>query len=210
MKSVISSIGVLGVVAALVLVGMYANAQDKPAAMPSNEMADNRCPACMMMMMDHDEMAETGTMPADSMGMMGRMRERMQQMMAQAGIPKETIVHNRAMANAPLYMDDPAVLIAQQKTLDLTPAQMTSLTDIQKETRAKAQAVLTAQQKSILGQVPDKPMSVHEAMMDLHKKMQQAGESKGMCPMMTKEKETTTMPAGEKMEMPPMKDTMDK
>ena len=84
-----------------------------------------------------------------------------------------------------LTADSPPLLMARADELNLTEQQKQQLKRIAEEAQSKATKVLTSEQRSILGDSPDKPMSMMEIAMMRSQKMH--GETSGeMCPMCKK------------------------
>jgi len=179
MKPMIAVWSLLAVVAATIL-AVCAMAADPPAAETAGPPMKDVCPSCHMMAAGEKDMSKE-----------------MKDMMKNAGISDEMLMQRRAMASAPLYMDEPAVLLGMAKDLGLSDEQKDKLTDIQKEARGKAKAVLTEQQQKKVGTVSEKPMAMMECMKQMHEKMK---------PVMAKMKmEGKMMP----MACPMMKQTME-
>lgn len=135
------------------------------------------CPACMMFKSKK-----------------GAMTEGMKKFMAEAGITDGMIARGRALMHAPLYMDSLSVLLGKAKALDLTDSQKDKLIGIEKQARKEAIAVLNQSQKSILGEIPEQPVTTREHMKEMHRKMRpvmhkRIKEGKDVymgCPMMMK------------------------
>jgi hypothetical protein len=181
---------------AVALLGVYAIAAD-PMPMGAGAMAGATSRPGMM-----------GACPICGM-MSGQPSAEMKEMMTKAGVTEQMVMQCRGMMNAPMHMDSPAVLMGMDEGLMLTEEQKAKLMDIDKDARAKALAVLTADQKAKLGMIPEKPMSVREGMMEMHKKMMpvmmekmkaQGKEMPMCCPMMMQ----TMQPAKEGMKAPGM------
>ena len=113
------------------------------------------------------------TMNCPGCGMMGNMKDGadMSAKMKKAGVSEETMATHRAMMNAPLYLDSPEMLLGQADTLVLTDAQKAELAKVVADSRANAAAVLTEEQRTKLGQVPEKPMTMMEMRDQMMKKM---------------------------------------
>ncbi len=157
-----------------VILGAYAIAEDAPAKAAPEMTAQEPCPMCMMACGKGDKMSP-------------EMKDKMKEMMKEAGITDEMMMHCHGMMAAPLMMNDPAVLLGMAKGLELTDEQKTKLMDIQKEACGKAMAVLTDEQKTKLGKVPETPLSPMGQMKMIHEKMK---------PVMMKEMKEGKMPAG--------------
>ena len=169
-----------GVVAVAVLSVVALGASPETTAAATEQKAPMMsCPCCGMPMGDMKGGAD----------MSGKMKE-MQAKMKEAGVSEETMKAHMAMMNAPLYMDSPEMLLGQADTLGLTDDQRARLTEVVKDSRAKAAAVLTEAQVTQLGQVPEKPMTMREMRAEMMKKMapmmEKMSQEKGMGGMMTK------------------------
>lgn len=86
-----------------------------------------------------------------------------------------------------LTADSPPFLMAQAEELELTEQQKQELKRIAEEAQRKASNVLTAEQQSMLGESPDKAMSMMEVAMMRSKDMKD--DKSGMCPMCKKKME---------------------
>jgi hypothetical protein len=165
------------VVAAGVLITLYAVAADEPkAAEPM--MKGGMCPACPVM----DKKAMTPEMT--------KMRE---DMMKEAGVTEDMMKMCKAMMMAPMYPASPGTLMGMED-LKLTDNQKSKLVEIEKKAAADALAVLTDEQKAMLPKTTDQTMTAMGQMMEMHKKMmpvmeKRMKEGKPMpmcCPMMQK------------------------
>lgn len=92
------------------------------------------------------------------------------------------------MKGITLTADSPPLLLARADDLKLTDEQKHQLKSIAVEAQRKATMVLTAQQQSMLGESPDKAMSMMEVAMMRAKDMKDE-KSGGMCPMCKKNME---------------------
>lgn len=81
-----------------------------------------------------------------------------------------------------LTADSPPLLMARAEELKLTDEQQQKLKAIAQEAQRQATEVLTADQRSMIGESSGKPMSMMEIAMMRSKKMDD-GESGKMCPM---------------------------
>ncbi len=137
----------MGISAALLvgLSGSYARAGDQPAT--GSNLESTNTEAAMMGPED---------MMARCMGMMKKMD--MSEMMMK---------RMDAMMKTPIFLDSPCAVYGQKDRLDLTEEQQQQLIRIENDAREKSLAVLTAEQKKTLGELPDKPM----AMMKMCRKM---------------------------------------
>jgi len=135
----------------------------------------NYCPACMMFE------TRKGPMPRE-----------MKEIMTEAGITDEILSRRRALMRAPMYADDPAVILGQARRLNLSDEQKSKLMKIQESARKQAVAVLNAQQTKTLGEIPSMPMSMMKYMKQMHekirpvvrKRIEEGAEMPMYCPMM--------------------------
>jgi len=86
-----------------------------------------------------------------------------------------------------LTADSPPLLLARADELKLTEQQKQELKSIAEEAQRKATNVLTADQKSLLGESPEKGMGMMEIAMMRSKGMKD--DKSGMCPMCKKKME---------------------
>ena len=129
------------------LLGWQALAQDTT---DTPRKAMEQCP-CYKMMKSKD--------PNEKMAMMKKM-----------GMTDEEIMKAKAAHMAPLYMDQPAMLMGAEESLKLTDEQKTKLMEIDTTARTEAMKVLTDDQKKMLGDT-SKSFTMKEMMMDMHQKM---------------------------------------
>lgn len=87
-----------------------------------------------------------------------------------------------------LTAGSPPLLIARADELKLTKQQKQELKSIAEEAQRKAAKVLTAEQKSMLGESPEKAMTMMEIVMMRTKNLRDV-KSGGMCPMCMKKME---------------------
>jgi len=112
---------------------------------------------------------------------------------AQTNKNSEMMRRCRVMKNMPIFLDSPCAIYGQAQGLGLSEDQKKKLIEIANQARRQALAVLTAEQRKKLGDVPDKPMT----MMQMHqqicpkmspktRKMMEGGKRgrKMTCPMM--------------------------
>jgi len=147
-------------------------AQDKSA---EGKSADDM-PACCKQMM---QAMQKGQMNMNMPRMMqGIGPEMMKQMMGQ--MTPETMDRMQLLMRTPIFLDAPCPIFAQAEKLGLNEEQKKKLGEIEKEARAKARAVLTPEQQSKLGKVPDKPVTMMETcpMMKMMQGMQQGQKDK--------------------------------
>jgi len=86
----------------------------------------------------------------------------MMDMMQQTGMKPERMDRMQLLMRTGVFMDSPAALQAQNDKLGLSEAQSQKLGEIEKEARQKALALLTPEQRTKLGDIPDKPMVMME------------------------------------------------
>lgn len=89
------------------------------------------------------------------------------------------------MKGIKLTAASPPLLLARADELKLTDDQKQELKSIAEEARRKATMALTTQQRSMLGESPDKAMSMMDVVMMRSKQMKD-DKSDGMCPMCKK------------------------
>jgi hypothetical protein len=84
----------------------------------------------------------------------------------------------------PFFLDSPGALQARANQLGLSEEQIKKLDEIGKESRQKAVAVLTPEQRAKLGEVSDKPFVMMQTCQQMMQ-MMMGGPMKGqmMCPM---------------------------
>jgi hypothetical protein len=156
----------LVMVAGVLAVGLGISQESDEASPDRKAPKISCCPDCGMPMGD----------TKSGMGRAGRMKD-MQARMKEAGVSEDTIRTHMAMMNAPLFLDSPGMLLGQAEALTLTEEQKTRLAEVAQESRTKAVAVLTEAQRTKLGPVSDKPVT----MMEMRAMMMQK-----MAPMMEK------------------------
>ncbi len=99
--------------------------------------------------------------------------ERMKSMMERMGVPPEMMEQSKTLLRAPLYRESPATLYARADELNLSEEQKTQLMKIAQESRDKALAILTAEQKQKIGDMSQKPQSVVDMCRAMIGRMQQ-------------------------------------
>ena len=99
--------------------------------------------------------------------------------------------HMRVLMQTPIFLDSPYAIHAQAADLGLSEKQKKKLIEIENEARKKALAVLTPEQRTKMGDLPDKPlvmMKMCQQMCARMARMMQKTAGKGgpmmMCPMM--------------------------
>ncbi len=162
--------------------GQGKTATQKPPA------GSTKCPMCGM---TSGKMAkcDKGGMPISPQAMM----QQCMGMMRQAGVSEEMMRRCQVMIKTPIFLDSPCAVFGQAKSLGLSDAQKKRLATIEKESREKAMAVLTPEQRNKMGKIPPTPMAMGQVcqqmcgkMMPMMQKMMggKMGKSMMMCPMM--------------------------
>ncbi len=124
-------------------------------------------------------------------------------MMRKAGMAPAMMKRMQVMMQTPVFLDSPGAIYGQAANLELSDAQKAKLLEIESEARQKALAVLTPEQRTKMGDIPDKPMTMMQMRQQMCKKMmpmmQKMRGKKGgpmmMCPMMQKMGRKTGAPA---------------
>lgn len=145
--------------------------------------AAGRCPMCGMALVK-------GT-PGPATRPQGMMTGCMA-MMQKAGVRPATMKRMQVMMQTPIFMDSPCAIYGQTTALGLSDEQKSKLIEIENQARKKALAVLTAEQRKKMGDIPDKPMAMMQIcrqmcarMMPMMQKMMAGkGGPMMMCPMM--------------------------
>ena len=174
MKQVIAFSGICAILVAMNMVAWVA-AEDISTEERTKADKFRYCPACMMFK-----------------SRKGAMTEGMKEIMAEADITDEMLSRRRALMRAPMYADDPAVILGQAERLNLSDEQKSKLMEIQESARKQAVAVLNAQQTKTLGEIPSMPMSMMKYMKQMHEKIRpvvrkridEGAEMPMYCPMM--------------------------
>ncbi len=104
-------------------------------------------------------------------GMPGNMMNECMKKMHGAGISEDTIHQWQVIANTPVQMDDPAAILGQADALGLSKEQRQKLSDSLKESREKANSILTEDQKKKMGKISSKPMTMMEMWQSMCGKM---------------------------------------
>jgi hypothetical protein len=138
------ALGIVGIVAITAFVTRELSQQPQPAAQPA-AMCDMGC--CKMMMGD----SQSGP---NMTGMMD--------MMKQMGMKPAMIARMQLLMRTGVFVDSPAALQVQRDKLQLSEVQAGKLREIEKEARQKALALLTPEQRTALGDIPDKPLVMME------------------------------------------------
>ena len=82
--------------------------------------------------------------------------------MKQMGMKPEMMARMQLLMRTGVFVDSPAALQVQKDKLQLSPEQTGKLSEIEKEARQKALALLTPEQRTQLGDIPDKPLVMME------------------------------------------------
>jgi hypothetical protein len=144
------ALGIVAVVAITAFATRELTQKPKPAAQPV-AMCDMSC--CKMMMGDN----QTGPNMTD--------------MMKQMGMKPEMMARMQLLMHTPVFVDSPAALQVQKDKLRLSEEQAGKLNEIEKEARQKALALLTPEQRTKLGDIPDKPLVMMEMCQQMMAKM---------------------------------------
>jgi len=121
---------------------------------------------------------------------MQSMMERFVGMMKQSGMSPEMIRQWQSLMATPLMPDDPVALYARGTALGLSEAQKKKLLAIQEDSRRRARAVLTAQQRRKVDALPRTPQTMMEMCRQMGGRMMpmmqgqgrhRMGGSGGMC-----------------------------
>jgi hypothetical protein len=86
----------------------------------------------------------------------------MMDMMKQMGMKPAMIARMQLLMRTGVFVDSPAALQVQRDKLQLSEVQAGKLREIEKEARQKALALLTPEQRTALGDIPDKPLVMME------------------------------------------------
>jgi len=135
------ALGIIGVVGVAAFVTQALSQKPKPAAQPAG-ICDMGC--CKMMMGDK------------------QMGPNMMDMMKQMGMEPERMDRMQLLMRTGVFVDSPAALQVQKDKLGLSEKQAKKLGEIDKEARQKALALLTPEQRTKLGDIPDKPVVMME------------------------------------------------
>jgi hypothetical protein len=144
------ALGIIGVVGVAAFVTQALSQKPKPAAQPAG-ICDMGC--CKMMMGDK------------------QMGPNMMDMMKQMGMKPERMDRMQLLMRTPVFVDSPTALQVQGDRLGLSEEQAKKLGRIEKEARQKALTLLTPEQRTKLGGIPDKPPVVMEMCQQMMAKM---------------------------------------
>jgi len=154
------ALGIVGVVAITAFVTRELSPKPQPAAQPA-AMYNTGC--CPMMMGDN----QAGP---NSMNMMD--------MMKQMGMEPDMMARMQLLMRTGVFVDSPAALQVQEDKLGLSEEQAKKLGEIEKEARQKALALLTPEQRTKLGDIPDKPLVMMEMCQEMMKMCAGPGRAK--------------------------------
>jgi len=103
------------------------------------------------------------TVPAiPAFAQMGSNMMNMMDMMKQMGMKPERMDQMQLLMRTGVFVDSPAALQVQKDKLGLSEEQSQKLGEIEKKGRQKALALLTPEQRTKLGDIPDKPVVMME------------------------------------------------
>jgi hypothetical protein len=91
-----------------------------------------------------------------------QMGTNMMDMMQQMGMKPETMERMQLLMRTGVFVDSPAALQVQKDKLQLSQEQAGKLNEIEKEARQKSLALLTPEQRTALGDIPEKPLVMME------------------------------------------------
>jgi hypothetical protein len=100
------------------------------------------------------------TVPA--FAQMGTNMMNMMDTMKQMGMKPERMDRMQLLMRTGVFVDSPAALQVQKDKLQLSQEQAGKLNEIEKEARQKALALLTPEQRKVLGDIPDRPLVMME------------------------------------------------
>jgi hypothetical protein len=144
------ALGIVSIVAITAFATRELTQKPKPAAQPVAA-CDMSC--CKMMMGDN----RTGSNMTD--------------MMKQMGTKPEMMARMQLLMRTGVFVDSPAALQVQKARLQLSQEQTGKLSEIEREARQKALALLTPEQRTTLGDIPDKPLVMMEMCQPMMAKM---------------------------------------
>ena len=88
-------------------------------------------------------------------------------MMKQMGMEPKIMARMQLLMRTPVFVDSPAALQVQGDRLQLSEEQASKLREIEREARQKALAVLMPEQRTKLGDIPDKPVVMMETCQEM-------------------------------------------
>jgi hypothetical protein len=91
-----------------------------------------------------------------------QMGTNMTNMMQQMGMKPERMDRMQLLMRTGVFVDSPAALQVQKDKLGLSEEQAKKLGEIEKQARQKALTLLTPEQRTKLGDIPDKPVVMME------------------------------------------------
>ena len=95
----------------------------------------------------------------------------MMDMMKPMGMKPERMDRMQLLMRTPVFVDSPTALQVQGDRLGLSEKQAKKLGRIEKEARQKALALRTPEQRTKLGDIPDKPLVMMEMCQQMMAKM---------------------------------------
>lgn len=107
-----------------------------------------------------------------------QMGPNMMDMMKQMGMEPEMMDRMQLLMRTAVFVDSPAALQAQKDKLQISQEQAGKLSEIEKDARQKALAVLTAEQRTRLGEIPEEPLVMMEMCGQMMKMCGGPGRSK--------------------------------
>ena len=111
--------------------------------------------------------------------------QRCMKMMQEAGMTPDMMRRCQVMMNTTIFMDSPCAVYAQAETLGLSDEQKKKLVEVENQARRQALAVLTAEQRAKMGDLPDKPMPLAQMCAKMMPMMQKTmGDMDKDSPMM--------------------------
>ena len=109
---------------------------------------------------------------------MGTNMMNMMDMMQQMGMKPERMDRMQLLMRTGVSVDSPAALQVQKDKLGLSEEQAKKLGEIEKEAHQKALALLTPEQRTKLGDIPDKPLVMMEMCQEMMRMCAEAGGPK--------------------------------
>ena len=136
--------GIVGIVGITAFVTQELSQRLQPAAQPAATYNTGCCP-----MMRGDNQTGPNTM-------------NMMDMMQQMGMKPEMMDRMQLLMRTGVFVDSSAALQVQKDKLQLSQEQVGKLREIETEARQKALALLTPEQRTKLGDIPDQPLVMME------------------------------------------------
>lgn len=147
-------LGIVGVIGVTAFITRELSKKPQPVTTPAALYGTGCCP---MMMADNQAGPKNMT--------------EMMDMMKQMGMEPEMMARMQLLMGTAVFVDSPAALQAQKDKLPLSQEQVDKLGAIEKEARRKALALLTPEQRTQLGDIPDKPLVMMEMCQEMMAKM---------------------------------------